>query len=330
MPGDSSDGNIPLNFTTYVDAVKSNSLINNTDDLQSYSISLLANASIQGGVYDVFNNDRLDFNSTDDIWSYGTSRYWIPGARYSFAAFAPYASTNGSSAGVGNTLSNGTVSYSSNEGIPVLTITDYNTGKFDPGNTEIDARSEDLLVAHYVRDNSHSNDYSTVPLTFSHILSCVTFSIRNTTNDDITKVSAITLEGLKYECDITLNTTSVSIEAQNETGDITSADRTPEAGATSFLPKGMAETDYKPLFDCEILTLLPQMLYGNDDIRLTFKVHKGAGDVSGTTYTLNLGNIETIREWKQGIRYNYSMTITSTDIIFQVVEVPWIEHDVEL
>ena len=83
-----------------------------------------------------------------------------------------------------------------------------------------------------------------------------------------------------------------------------------------------------PLFDCEMLTLLPQTLF-DQDIILTLTVH--TGDVSsGTTYSYNLGNIEALREWKAGKKYNYSISITSTDILFQVVEVPWIEHDVEL
>ena len=322
-------GNIPLEFTTYVDAVKSNALINNTEDLQSYSISLFANTAVQEATYDVFTNDRLDYSTADGVWSYGAAKYWIHGARYSFAAFAPYVSTNGSSAGVGKTLSNGTASLTSSEGIQSLIITDYNTGRFTQGNSVIDARSEDLLAAHYVRDNTHLDDYSAVPLNFTHILSCVTFSIRNTTNNDITKVSNISLSGVKYEADVTLTSSSVSVVADSKTGSMTSEDRTPETGKTAFLPKGMSEADYKPLFDCEILTHLPQLLYGNE-VKLTFKVHNTANDLSGTDYTLNLGNIESVREWKQGKKYNYTISITSTDILFQVVEVPWIEHDVEL
>ena len=231
--------------------------------------------------------------------------------------------------GAGKTLSNGTASFSNAGGNPALTITGYNTGKFTSGSTVIDARSEDLLVSHYVRDNTHSSDYSVVPLDFSHILSCISFSIRNTTNNDITKVSAISLNGLKYKCDISLNTTSVSVTPSAETGSMTSSERIPETGAAAFLPKGMAETDYKNLFDCEILTLLPQVLYGNNII-LTFKVHKGTNDTNGTDYSYNLGNNEALREWKAGKKYNYNISITSTDILFQVVEVPWIEHEVEL
>lgn len=312
QPGD----NIPMAFTTSVDwGVKSNSLIDTAEELRSYPISILANAEVGENTYFTFQNDKLYYENGD--WTYGDAKYWIPGAKYSFAAFAPFASTDVSS----NSLSNGIVSYSS-EG---LKITGYNTV-----NTAVDARTEDLLVAHYVRDNTSSKDYSVVPLNFEHLLSCITFSIRNTTNVDITKVSDIKLNGLECKCDITLTTSSVDVDIYSDTGVITSADRNPEADKTPFLPKGMSEADYKPLFDCEKLTLLPQSLYGKDVIKLTFKVHKGTSDVNGTSYSVSLGNVDTIREWKAGKKYEYTMSITSTDILFQVVEVPWIEHDIEL
>lgn len=316
--------NIPMEFTTLVDwDVKSNSLVNNTEDLQSYPISILASAVVNGNAHSAFSNDVLYYN--DGAWKYDETRYWMLDAKYSFAAFAPYASTGGYDGG--NKLSNGTVNFSNNPA-PVLTITGYNT-ILNQQNPAVDARSEDLLVAHYDRDNTSSKDYSVVPLAFEHILSCITFSIRNTTNDDITKVSDIKLNGLKYKCDINITTSSVSVHAKSDRGVVISADRGSEAG-NSFLPKGMSEADYKLLFDCEQLTLLPQSLYGRDDMKLTFKVHKGASDANGTGYSLSLGNIEEIREWKPGKKYDYSMSITSTDILFQVVEVPWIEHDIEL
>ena len=317
---DIPEDNIPMEFNASVDwGVKSKSLINNAEDLQSCEISILAKATVGSNDYSVFNNDRLYY--ADGCWTYGTAKYWFPGAKYNFAAFAPFASDDAGT----NKLSNGTVSFSNTDGDPVLTIEDYDTGS-----TCSDARSEDLLVAHYVRDNTSAKDYSAVPLAFEHILSCITFSIRNTTNQDITKVSAIALNGLQYKCDINLTTSAVTVAAKNDRGSIGSRDRVSDAGGNPFLPKGMAETAYKPLFDCEVLTLLPQSLYGQDGMTLTFKVHYGDYDVDGKGYSLNLGNVESIRDWKAGRKYDYSMSITSTDILFQVVEVPWIEHEVEL
>ena len=323
---DAPKDNIPMEFTTSVDwGVKSNSLVHNTNDLQGYPISLLAKATVNGNEFSVFNNDRLYYS--DAGWKYGEPQYWTLGAKYYFAAFAPFASTGNYDGG--NKLSNGTVSFSGGAS-PVLTITGYNT-ILNQANPAVDARAEDLMVAHYVRDNSSSKDYSAVLLTFDHILSCVTFRVRNTTNTDITKLSNIQLNGLKYKCDITLDATSVSVEPYNDTSTpATSADRMPEAGAASFLPKGMSESEYKPLFDCEFLTFLPQKLYESNDITLTFNVHRGSPNNDVRSYSLNLGDVEAIIDWKAGKKYDYTISITSTDILFQVVEVPWIEHDVEL
>ena len=314
---------VPVKFNPLVNmGMKSNSLIDDGDELQSYSISLFANAVKDGIKYPVFRNERLYYG--DEGWDYASTQYWIRSASYSFAAFAPYAVADGLTV-AGKTLSNGTVSVSGNNSEPVLTITDYDTGC----DVE-DAKSEDLLVAHYTRDNSLMNDYSPVPLTFGHILSCIRFSIRNTTNEDITKVSEIKLSGLKYKGSITLSTTSLSVSVNEQTGSFQSSERISAGTQTPFLPKGMQVTDYKPLFDCEYLTLFPQQLFGNEDIVLSFKVHYGDADASGSPYTLNLGNVDTVRKWVEGNKYDYTISITSQDVLFQVVEVPWIEHDVEL
>ena len=308
---DVPEGNVPLEFSAFVDwGVKSKSLINNAEDLQSYSMSLLANAEVAENVYPVFENNKLYYSG--ETWTYGAAEYWKYGAKYSFTAFAPFASDDPAT----NTLSNGDISFSDN----VLTIENYSTAA-------IDSRTEDLLVAHYVRDNSSDRDFSAVPLNFEHILACVSFSIRNATNNDYTTVSAIKLKGLQSKCNITLNPSSVTVVNSTETSqEISSADRT----GNPFLPKGMSEEEYKPLFDCEYLTLLPQELYGKDAIKLTFKVHKGTNDSNGTEYSFSLGDVETLRRWEAGKKYDYSISITSTEILFQVVEVPWIVHDVEL
>ena len=290
-------------------------LINSANDLQDYGISLFATATKGGDTYPVFNNDELKF--TDGAWNYDLTKYWIPGAKYSFAAFAPYAGTESNSGK--NKISNGSVSISNIDDNHLLKVTGYNTGK----GVDYDARTEDLIGAQYTRDNTWNDDFSVVPLEFEHLLSCVAIYIRNATNTDIVSLSDIKLTGLKYLCDITITSSSISLDTQNEVagdGIFTSENR--GGSGNTFLPKGMAEADYKPLFDCDYLTLLPQSLWG-ENIIITLK----AGN---KTYSANLGNIPEVMRWNKGKKYRYNITITSTDIVFQVVEVPWIEHDVEL
>lgn len=304
-------------------------LITSASELQQYGISLFATASKNANTYAVFNNDLLKYSNS--AWNYDITKYWIPGANYSFAAFAPYAGTTGE----GVKLSNGTVTVSATATEPSITITDYNSGK---GNV-FDARCEDLLYAAYFRDNTNASDYSAVPLQFNHMMSCITFNIRNATNEDIISVTDIKLTGLLYKGSITYGTSGLSVEKYNaivgESDNYFAGINMTGTTGAPFLPKGMSEQQAKPLFDCTDLTVLPQNTFGknysgNDiNITLSFRVHYTAND-AGVEYTGNLSNIDNIPRWEAGKKYKYNITISSIDITFQVQEIPWIKHEVEL
>lgn len=308
-------------------------LVESAEDLKQYGISLFATATKGGNTYPVFNNDNLKF--TDGSWNYDITKYWIPGASYSFAAFAPYAGT----AGQGVKLSNGTVTVSANPTAPSITIENYISGKDDDDG--FDARCEDLLFAAYTRDNTDTSDYSAVPLKFEHLLSCITFYIRNATNNDIASIDNIKLGGLEYKCTINVSPNATYIvpialeQSEDSSPYFTGDDRLLTGETSPFLPKGMSEQQAKPLFDCTYLTVIPQNTFGKNDsgdninITLSFRVHNTPGD-AGVEYTGNLSNIDNITEWEAGKKYRYNITISSQDIIFQVQEVPWIEHEVEL
>lgn len=311
-------------------------LINNASELQDYSISILANATKEnssgGGTttYPVFKNHRLDWDGSS--WTYSPTKYWIPGASYSFVAFAPFAPTANSPAGTSGkkTLSNGSAEVSGTDEEPILTISNYCTGRVTTGANQFDARSEDLLRAYAYRNNTSAEDYSSVALNFEHLLACVTFKIRNATSNDIVKVTDIKLCGIQYLCDIIITPGNCVLDYKSDLSidEFTSDDRTTPAGSTAFLPKGMSESEFKPLYDCTDLTVLPQNLYNKEQAGLTFTLHYSGGREENRI--LELDKIESIRSWDPGKKYNYNMTITSQDIIFQVVEVPWVEHEVEL
>ena len=333
-------GSVPVTVRPSVNVVSEvrssgvNSLIEDAAGLQGYPISLLGKFTINSAPSVVFGNTPLVYN---DSWSYGNKpQYWVPGALYNFAAFCPYAAPYGSSVS-GKILSNGTVSY--DNAACSLKITEYSTGK---SNT-FDARAEDLLYASVTRNNTLSDDYSPVSLQMNHLLACLEFSVRNATENDIESVDNISLEGVKYKC--TINIDCMNLEVSQNTVDKSTADifsgaiRRPETGQTSFLPKGMSSTSYKHLFDCMYLTVLPQDVYGIDqdetdgndeNIYLNFTVHYEEGVSDDVTYKVNLSNIDSVMEWEMGRKYSYNLTITSQNIYFQVVEVPWIEHEVEL
>ena len=327
-----------------------NSLINSPTDLQGYSISILANATRANSsgegtptytTYPVFKNHRLDWDGS--AWTYSPTKYWIPGAEYSFVAFAPFAPTENSNSVVEGkkTLSNGTFTMGDSNATddiddsdanPVLTISNYCTGRVTTGDNQFDARSEDLLkaVVYRVKD-----DYSPVELKFQHLLACVNFNIRNATSRNIIKIDNIALCGIDYRSNIKISPVyDVPIEVLRDTTS-TNYFISNERTGSPFLPKGMAIDNFVALYDCTNLTVLPQTLYGkNAAIKFTVHYELANGqtetDDDMANYKLPLGNIEAIRSWDPGKKYNYNMTITSQDIIFQVVEVPWIEHEVEL
>lgn len=295
-------------------------LVESAEDLKQYGISLFATATKGEDTYPVFNNDNLKF--IGGSWNYDITKYWIPGASYSFAAFAPYAGTTGQ----GVKLSNGTVSVSATATAPSITITDYNSGK---GNG-FDARCEDLLYAAHFRDNTAASDYSAVPLQFNHMMSCITFNIRNATNEDIISVTDIKLTGLIYKGSITYGTSVLSVEKDDAiVGEsenyFAGNDMTGTAGAP-FLPKGMSEAQFKYLFDCDNLTVFPQTVWGRN-IKIKFRVNYSS---RYKDYTGDLSSIDNITSWDMGKKYRYNITISSDEIIFQVQEIPWIEHEIEL
>ena len=301
-------------------------LVTSAQELQSYDISLLSAAVLAGNTYGIFNNDVLTYSTTAGEWGYENIRYWIPEAKYTFGAFAPYASTTSSG---GKNISNGTVSNSGSATDPSITITDYITGKTN----SFDARSEDLLYASYTRDNTYTSDYSAVPLQFNHLLACVSFYIRNTTDTDITHIDGIELVGHQYKCNIinvgissaVLTPDSEVVDSGENYFDGEDRDGTAEV---PFLPKAMTEEQFKSLFDCENLTVLPQTVFGKG-VQLKFTIHY-SNSSEFVVYTGNLGSIESIPAWEQGKKYRYNITISSENIYFQLVEVPWIEHEIEL
>ncbi len=319
------ESGVPVAFSPSADwqpvsGVKSSgtkALIENDGNLKSYSISLLGNAVRGGDTYPVFKNHQLSWSNAEG-WHYSPLKYWIPEANYSFAAFCPYA---GNSSGA-RVISNGNVSVSDSDTNPTITISGYNTAHSN-------AKNEDLLFAKTVRDNSTDEDYSQVKLQFEHLLSCLSFNVRNTSQDAITAVRDIALEGLYTLCDISIGLESATVTNKTDLSYPFEGTERNDNSTNPFLPGGMGQSDFKPLFECGSLTVLPQDTY-NKDIILAFTAYFGEGDTKGTPYVLNLGTIDSIRKWEKGKKYSYNISISSKDIIFQVVEVPWREHNVTL
>ena len=310
VPGE--EGTMPLVFAPSTDwqpftGVKSsgrNLLVYDINDLKKYSISLLGSASLDEETYPVFSNQ--EFNWTEENgWGYSPLKYWINDASYQFSAFCPY---------IRESWSNGDVTISSTD--PSIIIENYNTGWYSSGILSKDSRSEDLLYAKASR-NTATDGYGAVSLNFEHLLSCVTFNIKNSSGRDITSISGINLKGLDYLCRIEINLTSATIVNYTDEADtqFNGVDITTRLSNNSTIP----------LFDCTDLTVLPQSLY-YAPIFLQFTVNYEEDD--SVPYELNLGNIEAIKEWEANKKYTYNLTISSSSIDFSVSIADWIEDRV--
>ncbi len=277
--------------------------VTSSTDLQNHPMHLFGTATRNGENHLVFADETLEYSNGS--WDYSPTKYWIPGASYTFGAFWR------------SIENNGTINFSA-QTPNILRIEGCS------------ARNDDLLYASYVRDNTVNQDYSTVQFNLLHAFACIELNIRNTTNTNITKISDITLSGLTTVCTLQINFNYESINFTDTSEDSYSNDgeRTGE-NSGPFLPEGMASNEFKPIFNEQNLTVVPQALF-NREIYLSFNVYFESNNSEPIPYKVNLGTIEALKSWESGKKYKYNFTISSQDIIFQVSEVPWIEHKVEL
>lgn len=149
----------------------------------------------------------------------GAKQYWINGADYEFVAVVDGNKTVGENV-ITSTTTNGA-------GIP--TAITYNSDG-----------ATDLLCARVVRENN--TDTSVVPFTFSHLLSKVKFSVKNTTDAAATNYR-IVLTSAKITGALASNTYDVgatsawaTVNTTNNTKDFTLENLTVNSNATEYHP----------------------------------------------------------------------------------------------
>ncbi len=122
--------------------------------------NLFGDFAVYGYVEDasLFDNVQVSGSALNGDWTYTNTQYWIAGAKYNFAAVAPYA--NGA-AGVFSVAANG----DDYVGTTVLPFTNNGTN--------------DVLYAQNAQVVGATNNNAKVAFTFRHILSKVKFSFEN-------------------------------------------------------------------------------------------------------------------------------------------------------
>lgn len=161
--------------------------------------NLFGDFAVYGYVEDasLFDNVQVSGSALNGEWTYTNTQYWIAGAKYNFAAVAPYA--NGA-AGVFSVAANG----ENYVGTTVLPFTNNGTN--------------DVLYAQNAQVVGATNNNVKVAFTFRHILSKVKFSFENGYNASTAtiKVYDVKIENAYKTATATLGVNSTAWADQND------------------------------------------------------------------------------------------------------------------
>lgn len=158
----------------------------------SLTAATLTDFAVYGTVEnaDLFNCIRVaqDITNTEltSEWKYAGTQYWIAGAKYNFAAIAPYAK------GVEGAF---TVAKNGEDYVGTTTLTDYVND------------NTDLLYAQNAQVTGAVSGNAKVAFTFKHVLSKVKFSFENGYNASTAKIAvrAIKIVNAYTDADVALN-----------------------------------------------------------------------------------------------------------------------------
>lgn len=238
----------------------------------------------------VFNGVSVTGSAVTDEWSYTTTRYWVAGKTYKFAAYAP-------------------------KGIKGKVETDFATGTLNFTNYVSDPSNQHDLIydaAEEPTDNPIVSAPDKVLFEFSHLLSMIKFTFNSGFGNDITvTVDNLNVSGMISKGDYTGNTgdwalgsETVSTKAAftematktavNTTGGNTSASSVDFAVIPQEI--GGAEKTVTVSFDVRVQDNKKNYIIGNADAGVP---------VSATlpAYT-----------WEKGNRYNYTVTIKGENV----------------
>lgn len=227
-------------------------------------------------------------NSTTGSWTVGEEEVWDTQNYY----FAAYANGNGDGISGGeDKLTDTDVDFAGQ----VLTISNYDTDG-----------TKDLVATKTAinRDNTTNFDDSSVDLTFSHLLSRIAITFKNTSTSvfsvDISDIKLTVKNGATYNTTNKWNLTGATSKVYNITN------------VTLAQNASSSET---------VFYLTPQQLAETETISFTAIFKDGAGSevevVGGNNYTIKLNkgknsSDSNVAEWELGVAYNYTINLPST------------------
>ena len=170
--------------------------------------------------------------------------------------------------------------------------------------------ADGLKIADYVVDNSAKKDLimsvsgtnldaanTPIEYTFKHALSMIKFTLNSSLGNNTVTISNLTMKAIKTTGDATL---------ANSTSNVTwTVDNTP---TENFASDEFTTTQGTPGASDEFV-VIPQN-GSNLEVTLTAKLT----DADGTEVTIVLTASIASYDWQAGLRYNYTATITGTDM----------------
>lgn len=245
---------------------------------------------VYGGYNDmthVFDAVSVTGDANTDNWSYTTTRYWVAGKTYKFAAYAP----SGISGKVEPDFATGTLNF-----------TDYVS---DPSNQyDLIYNAADSITT----PNPIVSAPDKVLFEFSHLLSMIKFTFNSGFANDIkVTVDSLNVSGMVSQGDYTgstgewtLGSKTVSTGAaftEMASNDITTDTTSVSSVDFAVIPQEIADTTVTVSFDVWV-----QDNSGNDII--------GTKDGAGVNVSATLPAYK----WEKGNRYNYTVTIKGENV----------------
>ena len=225
----------------------------------------------------VFSNTKVYLSNNQ--WVYDELETWSQGSTYKFTAYSVSDET-------GLPAENGTVAYGYDEG--KLTITGY---------TSNDDYQRDLLLAASSQTLTDINE--PVNFTFKHALAMVKFTFQSSLGDkNPVKITGFTVSGMHTKGDVSVTTTGIEWINQSN-----------EDPAVAFTDNTWADITTTTPIPSDEFVVIPQ---STGTVTVNFKAQIGSASPVDLKAEINIDDVE--NGWESGKRYNYTATITGTDL----------------
>ena len=253
---------------------------------------------VYGGYNDmthVFNGVSVTGTANTDDWSYTTTRYWVAGKTYKFAAYAP----SGISGTVKPDFATGTLNF-----------TDYVS---DPSNQhDLIYNAADSITT----PDPLENPLGKVQFEFSHLLSMIKFTFNSGFANDIkVTVDSLNVSGMVSQGDYT-----------GSTGEWTLGSETVSTGAAfTEMASNDITTDTTSVSSVDF-AVIPQEIGGEGKtVTVSFDVwvqDNSGNDIIGTKDGAGVNVSATLPayKWEKGNRYNYTVTIKGENVNLYPIE----------